>query len=245
MIKKVILGAVVLIVLVVGVAVTLVVSQADRLVADAVQTYGSAATKTDVSVSGVDLALTEGTGTLSGLTIGNPEGYETDYAVRIDETELTLDLASLSSDVPVVSEMLLTGAHINAEQIGDATNLTDIQELMSSSDGSAQSTSEGRIVIDRFRLANARVTLTSELLNEPEELMLEDVVVNGVGRGGGATYSEAAEAILTPILGAARTAVQARLRSAAGEAVRDEVREELDEKLEEEAGGRLRDLLDR
>ena len=246
MVKKIIWGSIALIVLVVGIAVTLVVTQADRFVADAVETYGSAATKTDVRVSGVDLALTAGTGTLDGLTIGNPDGYSTDYAVRIDDTRLTLDLASLSSDVPVVTQMLLTGAHINAEQRGDATNLTDIQRLMGSSEGSAngsaQSTREGRIVIDSFRLEDARVTLTSELLSAPEELVLDDVVVAGVGgAAGGATYSEAAEAILTPILAAARSAAQARLRSAAAEAAREEIEEE----LEEEAGGRLRELLDR
>ena len=240
--RKVIWGSLIALFVIVGVAVVLVITQADRVVADAVETYGSAAVGTDVGVSGVDLALADGKGTLDQLTIGNPEGYSTDYAVRIDDTELTLDLASLSGEVPVVTAMLLTGAHINAEQRGDATNLTDIQELMGSSDGSAQDTTEGRIIIDRFRLANARVTLTSDLLSAPEELTLEDVVVERIGRtAGGATYSEAAEQILSPILAAARAAVQARLRSAAADAAREEVQE----KLEEEAGDRLRDLLDR
>jgi hypothetical protein len=225
-----------------AVAAVFVMTQGDRWVADAVETYGSAATKTAVGVRGVQLALTDGKATLDRLTIANPDGYATNYAVRIDAATVTLDLASLSTDVPVITEILLTGAHINAEQRGNATNLTELQRLISSPDDGAQDTTDGRIVIERFRLPAARVTVTSELIGEPELLTLEDVVVSGVGRGsGGATYSAAAEAILSPILAAARTAVQARLGQAAGEAVREELREE----LEDEAGGRLRDLLDR
>jgi hypothetical protein len=238
MLKKIIWGTIGGLVAVVAIAVALLGTQVDRVVADALETYGSAATHTAVDAAGVAIALTQGKGTVDRLTIGNPDGYSTDYAVRIADTELTLDLASLSGSVPVVTELLLTGAHVNAEQRGDATNLTDIQELMSSADGSPQGTTEGRIVIERFRLTNATVTLTSELLSKPEELALGDVIVEGIGRGtGGATYSDAAAAVLAPIMAAAKAAVQARLRSAAADAARDE--------LEEEAGEKLRELLDR
>ena len=63
-------------------------------------------------------------------------------------------------------------------------------------------------------------------------------VVDGIGRGsGGATYAQAAEAILGPILTAARSAPEERLRNAAADAAR--------EAIEEEASEKLRDLLDR
>jgi hypothetical protein len=196
--------------------------------------------------------LTTGRGTLSRLEIGNPDGFETDYALRIEDINLAVDVGSVASDVPVLTEVVLDEAHLNAEQRGEATNLTEIQSYMSRSSGEPPpdaEAEEGRIIIDRFRLTNARVTLTSEYLSEPEELPLEDVVVNGIGRSsGGATYAEATEAILSPILASARTAVQARLRSAAGEAAREELQEELQEEVDEveqEAGEKLKELLDR
>jgi len=239
-------GAIGLVVIVVAVAVALVVTQLDRMVGDAVETYGRAATGTDVNVGSVDIALTEGRGGLAGLTVGNPAGFTTDYALRIDDIDLALDLSSLSSDAPVVTELLMDGAHLNAEQRGDATNLTEIQSYMSRSSGESvaggAAEDETRIIIDRFRLTNARVTLTANFLSEPEDLELDDVVVEGIGRSaGGATYTEAAEAVLAPILAAARAAAQGRLRSAAGEAAREEIEEE----IEEEAGDRLKSLLDR
>jgi hypothetical protein len=244
--KKIVLGAIGLVVIVVAVAVGLVVTQLDRMVGDAVATYGRAAAGTAVSVGSVDIALTEGRGGLARLTVGNPAGFTTDYALRVDDIDVALDLGSLSSDTPVVTELLMDGAHLNAEQRGDATNLTDIQSYLSRSSGESPSGSaaqdEARIIIDRFRLTNARVTVTAEFLSEPEDLELDDVIVEGIGRSsGGATYTEAAEALLAPILAAARAAAQNRLRSAAGEAAREEIEEE----IEEEAGDKLRSLLDR
>jgi len=83
--------------------------------------------------------------------------------------------------------------------------------------------------VERFRVRNARVLVTSPHMSKPEELQLEDVVVDNIGGAtGGATYSEAAEAMLMPILAAARSAAADRLRSVAGEAVSDAAREELE-----------------
>ena len=144
----------------------------------------------------------------------------------------------------MVTELLLEDAHINAEQRGDATNLTDIQRYVSASRRPSRRRHgrAGRIIIDRFRVTNARVTVTSELLSKPEDLELEDIVVTGIGRSaGGASYGEAAEAMLAPILAAARSAAQARVQSEAAEAVREELQEEVEEK----AGEKLRELLDR
>jgi hypothetical protein len=92
---------------------------------------------------------------------------------------------------------------------------------------------EGRIIIDRFRLTHGRVTLTSEYLGKPEDLALDDVVVNGVGRSSdGATYGEATEAVLTPIVRAARSAAEGRLREAAAGRAREEIEDAASKKLE-------------
>lgn len=205
----------------------------DSVVASTVERYGSAVTGTDVDVDGVDLALTAGRAHFTGLTIDNPRGYDTDYAVRIGTATVTLDVASLAGDVPVVKELELDGALINAEQRDAASNLTDIQKHATAGPSAAQTAEPGRIVIERFRLRNARVIVTSDLLSKPEELPLGDVVVGNIGSStGGATYAEAAEAMLTPVIAAARTAAAERLRSAAGDAVSDAARKELDEEAQ-------------
>jgi hypothetical protein len=223
----------------------------DGVVATLVERHGSALTGTDVEVDGVDVALTAGRAALAGITIDNPQGYETDYAVRIDRADVALDVSSLPGDVPVIEELTLDGALIHAEQRDAATNLTDIQRHATAApaEPSPPAGEPGRIVIERFRLTNARVQLVSEHLSEPEELVLRDVVVEGIGSGsGGVTYSEAAEAMLAPVLAAARNAASERLRTAAADAAaaaaREEVQEEADE-AREEINERLEELLDR
>ncbi len=238
--KKIVVVAVGVVVVVIVAAVLLVGSHLDRYVDQAIEDYGRATTGTDVSLGSVDLAPTKGTGELKRLTIDNPPGYATPYALRIDDIKLTLDLGSLATNVPVVKEVVVDSAHLNAEQRGDSTNLTDIEHNMGKASGSASAAPEeqGKVIIERFRLTNGRVTLTSELLSHPEDLALEDVVVQGVGRStGGATYDEATAAVLNPILAAARTAVEKRLKEAAAGAARDEVKKK--------AADRLKGLLDR
>jgi len=139
----------------------------------------------------------------------------------------------LAGDVPVVKELELDGALINAEQRDAASNLTDIQKHATAGSSDARAREPGRIIIERFRLRNARVLVTSELLSKPEELPLGDVVVRNIGSAtGGATYSEAAEAMLMPVIAAARTAAAERLRGAAGDALSEAARKELDEETQ-------------
>jgi hypothetical protein len=206
----------------------------DGAVASAIERHGSALTGTSVDVAGVDLALSAGRADLAGVTVGNPRGYDTDYAVRIGSAAVELDIGSLAGAVPVIEELVLDGALINAEQRAAASNLTDIQQHATGSSSEAPAGEPGRIVVERFRVRNARVLLTSEHLSTPEELPLRDVVVENIGSAtGGVTYSEAAEAMLLPILAAARSAAAERLRVAAVDAVSEAAREELDEETQQ------------
>jgi hypothetical protein len=228
----------------------------DGVVESTIERYGSEVTGTGVDVGGVDLALTDGRADLAGITIDNPRGYETDYAVHIGHASVALDIGSLAGDVPVIEEIRLDGARINAEQ-REAANLTDIQKHATSSSGDAPASGEpGRIAVKRFRLNGARVVLTSEFLSKPEELPLKDIVVEGIGTSGaGATYSEAAEAMLMPVLAEARFAVSERLKSVAADAASEAVRERLEEEsgdvreradeLGDEVSERVDELLDR
>jgi uncharacterized protein involved in outer membrane biogenesis len=192
-----------------------------------------------VSVGGVDIAVAKGSGKIERLTIANTLGFGTDHALMLADVRLAVALNSLTSKVPVVSEAVVDGAHLNIEQHGQATNLTAIQDYMKRKEqqpATKASEEEGRIMIERFRLTNATVTLTSELLNKPETIALDDVVVQGIGRNGGATYEAAPEAVLTPILAAARAAAQARLRQVAKDSARKEVEKKASEKLKDLLG---------
>jgi hypothetical protein len=245
----IVVGILALIGLATAVALRYGASRLDGTVAAAIERHGSALTGTRVDVDGVDLALRAGRVDVAGMTVGNPRGYDTDYAVRIGSAAVELDIGSLTGAVPVIEELVLDGALINAEQRAAASNLTDIQQHATASSGGAPAGEPGRIVVERFRLRNARVLVTSEHLSEPEELPLREVVVENIGSAtGGATYSQAAEAMLLPVLAAARSAAAERLRVAAVDAVAEAASEELDEetqRLRREADDARRDVSER
>ncbi|MBN1238298.1 MAG: hypothetical protein JXB36_07335 [Gammaproteobacteria bacterium] len=200
-----------------------------------IESYGEAATGTDVTLRAANVSVTESTGTLSGLTIGNPEGYETDYALQIDEIRVRVGLDSLVGSGPlVVNEVVVNGARLNAEQRGNSSNLNELLERLEQSDDSEPSAEpEERVIIERFRLARGRITLTSELLEDEQYVDLPEVVVEDVGGSSGATYAEATEALLTPILAAARQAVVERVRDSAVEEATEEIEDAAREKLQE------------
>src|SRR5262249_12886745 len=155
-----------------------VMTKGNELVANAIETYGSSTTGTSVTVRGVELSLTQGRGDIKGLRINNPPSYSSPYFLEVDDITLVLDLSSLSSRAPRVEAGLVDGANLNAEQRGNATNLTDLEkrvEGQSTASKPATPKDEGRIIIDRFRLTHGRVTLTSDALKQPEELQLADV----------------------------------------------------------------------
>ena len=237
MFKRILLGLIAVVVLAAAGITWLVMTKGNDFVASAIESYGSTATGTNVQVGSVELALTQGRGDIKDLTIGNPSGYSSSYFLKIDDIKLALDLSSLAGRVPVVKEALVDVAHLNAEQHGQATNLTDIehritQPAASKSSPQPAAKDQGRIIIDRVRLTHGRITLTSDLLKHPEELELADVSIDGIGRAsGGVTYEQAAEAVLDPILRATRNAVEARLRRAAEDSARDKAESALSDRL--------------
>ena len=244
--KRILFGVIAVIVLAAVGVTWLVMTKGNEIVANAIETYGGAATGTSVRVGSVELALTQGRGDIKGLTIGNPPGYSSSYFVKIDDITLAIDLSSLGGRVPVIKEASVDAAHLNAEQHGQTTNLTDLEQRIAGTPAAASKSTpqtaardEGRIIIDRFRLTHGRITLTSDLLKHPEDLELGDVSIDGIGRAsGGVTYEQAAQAVLDPILRATRNAVEARLRRAAEDSARDKVESSLRDRLEKSLGNK-------
>ncbi|HUQ52465.1 MAG TPA: hypothetical protein VM692_09605, partial [Gammaproteobacteria bacterium] len=131
--SAIVLGVLAAVAIAVAAAMHYGAGRLDGAVASTVERYGAEITGTDVDVGAVDLALTDGRADLDGITIANPQGYETDYAVRIGHASVSIDVGSLTGDVPVIDELTLDGALINAEQRETASNLTDIQHHATSS----------------------------------------------------------------------------------------------------------------
>jgi uncharacterized protein involved in outer membrane biogenesis len=228
------LVGVVVIVAVIG--IVLLVSNLDKIVKSVIETAGSEATATTVTVRNVELSLSSGEGTLEGLTIGNPAGFDSEYAFQLDRTRIGLDLASISSDVIVVREIVVDGPRLFFEQKEDGNNLDAILENLGGDSGSSDdaAASEKKLIIQTFRFINGEATVLVEQLDNELTAKIPDVVVHGIGeKTQGATVEEVARQLLEPLLAQSIAAAKGAAKAA------------LEERLEEEKGKMKQDLEER
>jgi hypothetical protein len=239
---KGVMAVVVILILIVAFAAYYVLGNLDRLVEVAIEKVGPQVTGTPVLVSGVSIALKEGRGEISGLTIGNPDGYQSDHALRIGRLVFDLDTQTITSDPVRITEISVSETDLIAELGPAGLNLKALMDTMNSG-GSGQaaepeSTSSGPgLVIDRFDFTGAKMTLETPLKNY--DTTVPDVRLTGIGeKEGGATAAEAARQILRPVIAAAIAAAQKE----AGAQGLDGYRESAADRVREEAN-KLKDKL--
>src|SRR2546425_10219166 len=103
--KKIIVRLFIALLVLVALAVLAVHLFLDSAVKRAVETIGPDLTKVQVKLESVNLSLLSGSGKLSGLVVGNPEGYKTPTAIRVGTASIALQPASLLSDKIIVQSI--------------------------------------------------------------------------------------------------------------------------------------------
>ncbi len=243
-----IIGIVVL--LVVG-GIAFVALNSGSLIKTVIEELGPDYLGTDVSVSSVDLSLTEGTAAVSGLRVGNPQGFSGADAMQVGEVRVSLDTSQLDNpDLIVMKEVAIDGAKLTAIAQGQRTNFQKILDNLEAASGTTASSpeepeaaaSETRFIVDSFSFTNAEAALSSDVLGDMD-LTIPDIRLQGIGRkSNGATAAELAQEILKPISGALSQAAVAQGLDVEGakEKAIGKVKEKIDEKLP----GALKGLLE-
>jgi len=75
--------------------VVVVLLNAGSIVKKMVERVGTDTAGTTVTLAAAEVSVTSGKGILRGLTVGNPPGFMSDYAIRLGEVEIALDVGSL------------------------------------------------------------------------------------------------------------------------------------------------------
>ena len=220
--RKVSITALVFVVLLAG-GLYYLSSNLNGIVAGVIESQGSAATQTSVQVTGVDIQLADASAALSGLSVGNPEGFSGN-AIELGGFSVKLDASSLTSDTIVVKDITVDGARINILQQTGGNNL---QKLLANlramvPEEAPESEAAGKkVIIDQFTLNGASASVSIPELNETREVSLPSIVVRDIGReSNGATAAQVAEQILRPV-------VEKAIASASVEAAKDRVGKEI------------------
>jgi hypothetical protein len=197
---------------IVVVAVVLMFSNLDKLVAKAIEKFGGDATGTRVAVSGVDISLREGRGSIRGLRVTNPEGYKGRTALSLDDITIAIDIKSVREDPVVIDEIRIKAPVVYAEIARNGqSNIEALRKRVESyagksAGGSGESAKpERRLRIMKFVFEEGRVEVDAGALGlERKTIALPEIRLDDIGGSSGATPEEITREILTAV--ARRTA---------------------------------------
>lgn len=177
-----------------------------------VKTYGPDVTQTPVTLDDVSLSAFSGSGSISGFVVGNPEGFSSEYAMKLGDFSVSLKPASLISDKIVINEILIDAPEIIYETNSSfKTNIGQILKNVEEFTGPADETTPEEVVEDDapskkieiglFRLSNVKVSVVNPLLGEDGlVLTLPTIELKDLGKGEeGATIAEVMKVVLASV----------------------------------------------
>jgi len=229
--KKLLIGLMVLAV-VAGIGLGFVWSNLDSLVKSAIEKYGSAATQAAVDVDRVNISLRTGAGSLSDVTVGNPPGFETPYALNLNSISVKVDTTSLSGDGPVViDDITIKNPKVYYEIIGrNRNNLALLSQnaatYTDNKDSAARTANAGtetqgtgrKVVIKSLTIEGGEIAIAHYLLKDrPLETRLPKIHLKNLGqKNKGITPAEVADQVIKSITNEASKATAATIATELG-----------------------------
>jgi hypothetical protein len=194
--RHVLLAAALLVALALGGGAWWLYRSLDGLVKTAIETFGPEITGVTVRVAAVQLEPAEGKGTIRGLRVGNPKGFDAPNALTLGELRLALDAATLTGDVVRIREVVLQSPEITYQRGGGSDNLSVIQKNVeayvarfSGPKKSAEAPGR-RLIIDHLYIRDGKVSFgTGPSLALPS-LHLRDIGKKSGGASPGEVVSQ-------------------------------------------------------
>jgi hypothetical protein len=200
MLKKLLI-ALVLLVAVVAAALFWLSGNMDALVKSAIESYGSDMTQAKVSVGAVNISASNGKGTISNLTVGNPAGFKTTHALKVGQIEVEVDIASLTKDVVLVRRIAILAPDVIYEKDETLTNFDAISQHIASATGASQSKGDKKtgkkLMVELLTVQNAKAQASAAFMNgKTVSVSLPDITLKNIGRAkGGVTAGELGQEI--------------------------------------------------
>ena len=238
--KKIGFGFIILLAITAG-ALWYLVSNLDSLIKAAIEKYGSAATQTAVTADSVKLSLSSGSGTISGLSIGNPPGFASPQALGVGAISVQLDTRSLPGNGPIVLRTInIAQPQINYEVIGGvsltgvstSSNLLVIQNNVKNYAGRVAAappqggTPARKEIINDLYVTGGKINLIANTVLHGKKVTvpLPAIHLTNIGRAsGGATPAQIASQIINAITSQATktgaAALTQQVKAAAGGAL--------------------------
>jgi hypothetical protein len=199
----------------------------DGLVVKGVNTYGPQLTQSKVELASASLSPLSGSGTLTGLSVGNPAGWSEGRAFYLGKVQLGVEPKSVVADTVIINEIIIDQPEINYESRIVSSNIKDLLKNIEDFTGKGEKTAapDGKpkkFIVKKFRFTNGKATVQAggqALVVPLPEISLDNL---GVAENG-LTASQLAAVVTRDVLAKVVTATAGAIGS--GELSVDKLKE--------------------
>jgi uncharacterized protein involved in outer membrane biogenesis len=188
------------------VAVVIVSKTIDSAVTKGVNTFAPQITGTTVNLESARISPLSGSGSLSGLVIGNPDGWSDNNLASLGHIHLDVAPMSLLGDTIVIEDMVIEAPEFRYETKLVASNVKDLLKniekiaVAGTEEEAAEDSAEKRIAIKRFILRNGKVSIGTG--DAAVTVPLPDLELNDLGSpDNGLTPVQLAGAVSKEVVG--------------------------------------------
>jgi hypothetical protein len=206
--KKLLIAAAVVVVLIVAGLVSLFIFL-DAIVKKGVETVGPKVTQVAVTLDGASISPFSGKGELTGLFVGNPEGYNSESAIRMGTISVAVKPGSLMSDKMIVDSVLVEAPEITFEGGLRGSNLKKILDNVNEFSGETDEETPGaddrggkKIQVNDLRISGGKISVRlSDLGGAGTTVPLPEIHLTDLGAGEeGITTGELIKIVLDKVL---------------------------------------------
>jgi len=237
--KKLLVALFVVAVLLVGAGVFFA-GKLDGLIAETIQTEGSAAIGQSVTVDKVETKFADGVAVIKGLAIANPPGYQSAHAVKVNTFSASVDYEAQSVDT-----ILINNPVINAELVGIRSNFQDILDGMPETAEKPETSDEGDdfvLDINSIQIRKATVNINSDKIGQ-SSFVMDDLVMNNLSGTADELSEEITNRLISHVTNQVKTFATAQITELLKAKALAEAKELVNEKLEEEVTDKVKDKL--
>ncbi len=202
MFKKILIGILVLFIIVI---LGMYLGR-NYFVKSAIETGSEYSLKVETNLSSVNLDLSGRSLELNDFKISNPEGFETDFFLNIDQGMLDIGEGSLFDDEIKVDSLILDGINLMFEQKGSLGNFKVLMDNIKNMDMGSSSESNQKLFVKKISVRNIQVDAKLDLMGKQlqKTFKVENILLENVGGKDGATISEVTAKILKTLISKAK-----------------------------------------
>lgn len=160
-----------------------------------------------MTVDSASISPLNGSGSIRGLRVENPEGFDSQYAFELAEVSVQINIGSVFSDIVEVDSVVIREPEITYERRLTSDNIGALMDNLPSGGGGggAAEDAEGsssQLIIREFLMESPQLNLIAASIEAP--IPLPDISLSNIGEE---SDSASVAAAMRQILGAISTSI--------------------------------------